>query len=252
MEYFSTGEFETISSLDQMEMITPEEIAEAVRFEVMGGNSGHDVIAGLDGTVFGPTYRGGQLRERALDRLKKLEKETSINSVAFEMLGPPRLSKLLYEAHILGLVGGSIKSILNSDEELISQTAEALIKTNSDLRSKIISIGIPILLRDGVSILRGESVKIPPYRGEDKIISNIINIEEWANAGWVDLRVENILKWKIRLKKIVEYVSTQSIKDSSSSENFNLHYWENFDTMPIGKICGWIFTIEEEGARMKA
>lgn len=249
---FSTGEFETISSLDQMEMITPEEIAEAVRFEVMGGNSGHDVIAGLDGTVFGPTYRGGQLRERALDRLKKLEKETSINSVAFEMLGPPRLSKLLYEAHILGLVGGSIKSILNSDEELISQTAEALIKTNSDLRSKIISIGIPILLRDGVSILRGESVKIPPYRGEDKIISNIINIEEWANAGWVDLRVENILKWKIRLKKIVEYVSTQSIKDSSSSENFNLYYWENFDTMPIGKICGWIFTIEEEGARMKA
>lgn len=248
---FSTGEFETISTLAQMEMITPEEIAEAVRFEVSGGNSGHDVIAGLDSTVYGPTYRGGQLRERALEQLHKLESENE-ESVAFEMLGPPRLSKLLYEAHLLRLAGGTIKNILNTDPALLAQTAEALIKSNAELRAKIISIGIPILLSDGKNLIRAEQIKIPPYRGESELVSNSQSIEDWSNAGWVDLRVENFVKWKKRLQRIYDDVMRRNPHDSSSSENFNLHYWENFDSVPIGKICGWIFTIEEEGARMKA
>ncbi|NIR45790.1 MAG: short-chain dehydrogenase, partial [Gemmatimonadetes bacterium] len=60
-----------------------------------------DVVAALDGAAMGPTYRGGVLRELALRRMEELEARHGCRSVAFERLGPPRLTKLLYEAHVL-------------------------------------------------------------------------------------------------------------------------------------------------------
>jgi len=249
---FSRGEFEAITSLQQMEMITPEEIAEAVVFELKGGNSGHDVIAALDGAVYGPTYRGGFLRDRAVERLERLEAESGIPSVAFEMLGPPRLSKLLFEAHILGLVTGSIRNVLSTDAEGIVQAADALLRANATLRSRIISIGIPVLLSDGKTLLRGATVKIPPFRGESELAITPESVDSWAHAGWVDLRLENVRLWQQRLATIRERTEAHRADDTSSRNNFPLDYWESFESMPIGKIVAWIFTIEDEGARMKA
>lgn len=249
---FSRGEFEAISSLQQMEMITPEEIAEHVVFELKGGNTGHDVINALDAAVFGPTYRGGVLRSRAVERLARLEKESGIPSVAFEMLGPPRLSKLLYEAHVLGLVGGSVRSIMNGDAVQMSAAAESLVRSNADLRSRIISIGIPILLSDGKTLLRADKIAIPPFRGEAELAITPGHIDEWAAAGWVDLRVENIRSWQKRLHRIHDETMSAEPNDTSSRTQFTLDHWENFDAVPIGKIAAWIFTVEDEGARMKA
>jgi hypothetical protein len=249
---FSRGEFEAISSLGQMEMITPEEIAEAVVQEMKGGNSGHDVINALDSAVYGPTYRGGYLRARALERLDMLEKESGVPSVAFEMLGPPRLSKLLFEAHLLGLVSGSIRGVLDGDAAEISAAAAAVIRANRELRSRIVSIGIPILLPDGKTLLRADTIKIPPYRGEPELEITPDAIDHWAAAGWVDLRVENIERWRERLRRIEAETSALDRRDTSSRSHFTFDHWERFDTMPIGKIVAWIFTIEDEGARMKA
>jgi len=249
---FSRGEFEAISSLQQMEMITPEEIADAVVFELKGGNSGHDVISALDGAVYGPTYRGGYLRERAMERLTRLEAESGIPSVAFEMLGPPRLSKLLFEAHILGLVAGSVEGVLGGDPEQIASAAEMVLRTNADLRSRIISIGIPILLGDGVTLLRGDTIKIPPYRGSPELEVTPESLDGWAAAGWVDLRVDNIRQWQERLARIKAETDQEELDDTSSRLNFSHDHWEYFKTMPAGKIAAWIFTVEDEGARMKA
>ena len=249
---FSRGEFEAITSLQQMEMITPEEIAEAVVFELKGGNSGHDVINALDGAVYGPTYRGGFLRDRAVERLSRLESESGIPSVAFEMLGPPRLSKLLFEAHILGLVAGSISGVIDADPEGITTAADALVRVNRELRSRVISIGIPILLSDGRTLLRGETIKIPPFRGETEFAIDDASIETWAHAGWVDLRLENIRHWQARLAKIRTETESHRADDTSSRNNFPFDYWEAFEAMPIGKVVAWIFTVEDEGARMKA
>jgi NAD(P)-dependent dehydrogenase (short-subunit alcohol dehydrogenase family) len=249
---FSRGEFEAISSLQQMEMITPEEIADHVVFELKGGNTGHDVINALDGAVFGPTYRGGVLRSRAVERLARLEAESGVPSVAFEMLGPPRLSKLLYEAHILGLVGGSVRSIMEGDAAQMSEAAAALVRANADLRSRIISIGIPVLMPDGATLLRAEKIAIPPFRGEAELDVTPAHIDEWASAGWVDLRVENIVGWQTRLRRIHEETMAAEPDDTSSRTQFTLDHWENFDAVPIGKIAAWIFTVEDEGARMKA
>lgn len=249
---FSRGEFEAITSLGQMEMITPEEIAEAVVQELKGGNSGHDVINALDGAVYGPTYRGGYLRSRALQRLEHLEKESGVPSVAFEMLGPPRLSKLLFEAHLLGLVAGSMRAVLDGDAGDLSAAAAAVIRTNRDLRSRIVSIGIPILLPDGKSLLRADSIKIPPFRGEPELDITPESVDAWAAAGWVDLRPANIERWQERLRRIEAETMLLDAADTSSSSHFTLDHWEGFDAMPVGKIVAWIFTIEDEGARMKA
>ncbi|MCC7437518.1 MAG: short-chain dehydrogenase [Armatimonadetes bacterium] len=249
---FSRGEFEAISSLQQMEMITPEEIAEATVFELKGGNSGHDVIAALDSTVYGPTYRGGYLRSRAVQRLAKLEEESGIPSVAFEMLGPPRLSKLLFEAHLLGHVAGSLANVVGSDAETLSVAADAVIRANADLRSRAISIGIPILMRDGVTLLRGDSMKIPPFRGDWELPITPEEMDHWAHAGWIDLRTENMEAWKNRLARIQAETEAHRDDDTSSRNNFPMDHWESFQTMPIGKIAAWIFTVEDEGARMKA
>jgi NAD(P)-dependent dehydrogenase (short-subunit alcohol dehydrogenase family) len=249
---FSRGEFEAITALGQMEMITPEEIADAVIQELRGGNSGHDVINALDSAVYGPTYRGGFLRERAVDRLESLEKSSEIPSVAFEMLGPPRLSKLLFEAHILGLVGGSIDDVIEADAAQIATAADALVRVNKDLRSRAVSIGIPILLNDGRTLLRGETIKIPPFRGDWELPADDHAIDSWASAGWIDLREQNIRTWQERLGRIREEAQATPEDDTSSRFNYSRDYWEHFQTMPIGKIAAWIFTVEDEGARMKA
>ena len=249
---FSRGEFEAITSLEQMEMITPEEIAEAVVFELKGGNSGHDVVHALDSTVYGPTYRGGYLRNRAVERLERLEDESGIDSVAFEMLGPPRLSKLLFEAYLLGKVAGSINGVLEMESGALAEAVQREVTNNQDLRSRIISIGIPILMRDGARLLRGDFMKIPPARGEESLPITDGDLEKWADAGWVDLRASNIDRWQKRLEIIKSETGKLERDDTSSRHNFPADYWVDFSTMPIGKVAAWIFTIEDKGARMKA
>ncbi|HEY7512174.1 MAG TPA: short-chain dehydrogenase, partial [Vicinamibacteria bacterium] len=66
---FSLEEFSAITTGEQMEFVTPEEIADVVVREIMGGNTGHDVINALDNAVMGPTYRAGMMRHWALEKL---------------------------------------------------------------------------------------------------------------------------------------------------------------------------------------
>ena len=66
---FSLEEFAMLTTARQMEFVTPEEIAQYLRFEIEGGNTGHDIINALDNAVLGPTYRAGLLRHWALERM---------------------------------------------------------------------------------------------------------------------------------------------------------------------------------------
>ncbi|MDW7997051.1 MAG: short-chain dehydrogenase [Bacteroidota bacterium] len=158
---FARAEFETVSALGQMELITPEEIAEVVTREILGGNTGHDIIAALDSAILGPTYRGGVLRHIALETLRRLECEHQTEGVAFEMLGPPRLTKLLYETHLLKRVFGSIPTVLEHSPEDMAVSLWNLLCRDSRLRSQILTVGLVILLPDGRRYLRGSEVKVP-------------------------------------------------------------------------------------------
>ena len=251
---FSRGEFEAISTPGQMEFVTPEEIAEDVLFEIRGGNTGHDIINALDNATLEPTYRAGFLFNSAMIRMKQLEKEHNVSSVAFEILGPPRLSKLLHEANLLKIGYNDVKSVLQTDARNLSAKLSEIVQKNSDLRAQIISIGIPILMPDGKTLLRGNDIKVPSRERQDENELKITTaaIDTWAHDGWVDLRTENMNTWKKRLSMIVNEISSLAETDTSSRFMRTPEYWDRFQSIDPGKIVGWIFTEEEKGLRMKA
>ncbi|MBI1807690.1 MAG: short-chain dehydrogenase [Ignavibacteria bacterium] len=249
---FSRGEFEAIATPGQMEFVTPEEIAEAVIYEIKGGNTGHDIINALDNATLSPTYRAGFLFESAKKHIEALEKEHRVSSVAFEILGPPRLSKLLYEAHLLKVCFGDMVSVMKTRPSVLSLKLRKRIESDSNLRSSIISIGIPILMPDGITLLRADEIKIPPNLGENELPISKKNIDLWAHDGWVDLRIANMTRWKSRFQKIVRMAREIPVMDTSSRYMNNSKYWDDFKKIDPGKLAGWIFSYEEEGMRMKA
>lgn len=249
---FSRGEFETITSQGQMEYVTPEEIAQSTIYELKGGNTGHDIINALDNATMAPTYRAGFLQHRAVEKLKELEIEHNTESVAFELLGPPRLSKLLHEVNLLRHAGGTMREIVEASSSKLTEKIFFLLKEDDKLRSEIISIGIPILYPDGKSLLRGNLIKIPPYRGEEELDITHERIDRWAKDGWVDLREENVILWQSRLKALMTEAETIPDDDTSSLHVRNKQYWNNFEKVDIGKVVSWIFIHEEHGLRMKA
>ena len=125
---FSRGEFEAITAEGQMEFVTPEEIAEDAIFEIKGGNTGHDIINALDNATLEPTYRAGYMQHHAVRKLKEMEDDNDIDSVAFELLGPPRLSKLLHELNLIKKVGGKMRDIIAADAEAITNDIVALLE----------------------------------------------------------------------------------------------------------------------------
>ncbi|HEX2788251.1 MAG TPA: polysaccharide biosynthesis protein [Ignavibacteria bacterium] len=248
---FSAGEFETISTLGQMEFVTPEEIAENVVTEILGGNTGHDVVTALDQSEMGPTYRAGILKQYAVSKIKELEKKNKTNSVAFEMLGPPKLSKLLYEIHLIRLIYKNFNDYISKLNSSRTKKILNLVKQNDALRNEILSLGLPVLLPDGKTLLRGPQVIIPSANEGDLITIDKKKINKWAEEGWVDLRDDNWKKWEKRFKDIMKDAEKHNEEFLSSRHLFNNDYWDNFESINIGKVVGWLFINEEKGLRIK-
>jgi hypothetical protein len=249
---FSRGEFEAISTPGQMEFVTPEEIAETVIYEIRGGNTGHDIINALDNATLSPTYRAGFLFQSAKRQIELLERSHGVDSIAFENLGPPRLSKLLYEAYLLKRAFKDMRTVVRKSPKELSEALRKGIESDRNLRSRIISIGIPILMPDGGRLLRGPDIKIPAHRGDREFDVTAKAIDLWAHDGWVDLRVKNMQRWRKRFKEIETMVSRIPAGNTGSQYMHTSAYWENFTTIDPGKLAGWIFSYEERGMRMKA
>lgn len=239
---FAREEFATITALGQMEFITPEEIAEYVVFELLGYPTGKDVVAALDGATAGPTYRAGVLREAAMRRLDALELRHKVRSVAFEMLGPPRLTKLLYESYLWARLHPSVEALARADARTLASEAEDLLGRDSGLRAEIISVGIPIVTRDGTGLIRGPRVVVPPASGDPLGA---------APRGWVDLRTTNCQLWIDRAKAIVAQAAEheRGVQGSGSDEQ----WFAILPQEPIvpWRMATWIFRVEDQGERNK-
>lgn len=234
---FAAGEFTALTTLGQMEFVTPEEIAATVIAEIRGGNTGREIVAALDGAVMGPSYRAGFLREAALNRLHQLEREHNVDSVAFELLGPPRLSKLLFEAYLLKRVAGGLSDAIAQPPEQLAADMFELIRAESRLRQQVLSIGIAILPPDGEALLRG-----PEIKSSD------------AEHGWVDLRPSNIECWQGRLRELKSALRSQAEADTSSSLDRaypSARRWQEDDHFDVGETVGWLLNTEESGRRLK-
>jgi NAD(P)-dependent dehydrogenase (short-subunit alcohol dehydrogenase family) len=236
---FGREEFETATSLGSMELITPEEIAELVVMEIEGRPTGRDIVAALDASSAGPTYRGGILRSAAIAELRRLEGECNVRSVAFEMLGPPRLTKHLYEAHVWSLLCGTVRALSESQPLDLARRASALIAEDSSLRSTIVSVGLPILVQ-GDMVYRGEVVVVPPQSGD---------FERAAFRGWVDLRDGNAARWIARARRMCEQSAGAPAGDSGSGIDPGLIGPD--EPISPSRMAAWIFRFEDGGQRIK-
>lgn len=243
---FSYGEFYALSSISQMEFVTPEEIADYALMEIKGASSGYDVIAALDASVLGPTYRAGAMRDSALQIMRDLQKKHGVDSVAFELLGPPRLSKLLYEVHLLQKVCGSLSGVLKNTPQELAKKVELFITRERNVRSQILSIGIPILLFDGRSLMRGPEVKIPASKVKTEFAVTPEKVDEWAEAGWVDLRAKNFALWQERLRELKAEIDSLPADETSSAHHWHRAFWGNDrGILDTGKIVAWVFSRKE-------
>jgi hypothetical protein len=245
---FSLEEFALLTTAAQMEFVTPEEIARILIFEIEGGNTGHDIINALDNAVLGPTYRAGLMRHWALERLGELERRGDTRSVAFEMLGPPRNSKLLYEAHLLREAFGTMTAVRESSPAEVAETLERLLRERPRLAAEALAVGLPILLRSG-ELLRGPSVIVPAGAVDVPVTPQLL--EAWVHDGWIDLREGNCGLWISRFEKIHEGTMAIPEEDSSSRYMRNRRFWHEAKAIQPGKIVGWILSFEEEGDRIK-
>jgi len=259
---FTKGEFETITTLRQMEFMTPEEIARVVELEIRGVNTGKDVISAIDGAIMGPTYRAGYLRDQAIEQIERLEIQTKIPSVALGELGPPELSKLLWEAYLFEQVFGTLKDVLCQQEskkpnlpleinrdrtpEEISRSLENYIENNPQISELITSVGIPVLLSDGVTLLRGPFIRIPELHGQKRTQIKEGDINRWANKGWVDLRKENSLVWQKRFETMLRGRQSTRGRGSDAINRATYLYKE----IRIGEVVSWIFNNEIGGYRL--
>ncbi len=249
---FSPGEFTAITTTGQMEYVTPEEIARNVRAELHGRHTGHDIMTALKNSIMSSTFRAGSMRDVAINRLRQMEKEHG-EAVAFEILGPPRLSKLLFEAYLLKMAYGTPQRIVAQKPGAMSRRLASLIKTHSILRQRIISIGVPILMPDGKTMLRGIKIVSPPFRGDNRVKLEKDRLSDYARDGWLDLRPENMEIWRNRMSQLIQLLAALDWKKKgvNTSSRFNRKEYLGEDgKLNIGEIVGWIFNTEEGGSRV--
>lgn len=247
---FTRGEFAAITALGQMEYITPEEIAQTIVLELRGANTGRDVLSAMDGAVLDPSYKAGLIRAAALSDLEEVEAQSGIPSVALGRLGPPELSKLLFEAHLFKHAFGSMTEA-SKKERTTQEISKILVDSlkKSGVAKTAPSIGIPVLLPDGVSMLRGPRINVPELVGHGTTVplGKDDAREAWISKGWIDLRTSNIERWRERFTKMIQ--ARAILKDmGSASASINSYLGNTFE---IGEVVAWIFNNELGGYRVK-
>ncbi len=247
---FARDEFATVTALGQMEFITPEEVADYVIMELEGRPTGKDIVAALDGATAGPTYRAGVLRAHALARLDALEREHGQRAVAYEMLGPPRLTKLLFEAYLCGRLRGTVRALAASEAGSLAADAHALITRDAPLRQRILSVGLPIVVPDGQRVYRGSVVVVPPGPPPADPLAA-------APRGWVDLRPAHLGLWIQRAVQMVSQAERRRAPaplppwGDESGSDVDWTAIEPEDEICPARFATWVFGHEDFGERIK-
>src|SRR5881628_2080187 len=242
---FSSDEFETVTALGQMEFITPEEVAEYVALELEGRPTGRDIVAALDGATAGPTYRAGLLRAHALDRLRALERQLKTRTVAYEMLGPPRLTKLLFESHLCARLRPNVRALAGSRAGELASEAHALVERDGTLRSHILSVGMPILAPDGARLYRGSTVAITADAADGH------DPRDAAPRGWVDLRPAQFGMWIQRAREMVAQAERRRSRTADSGSDVDWTALGADDPIEPARFATWVFRYEDRGERIK-
>jgi hypothetical protein len=181
------------------------------------------------------------LRQSALDYMDRLE-AAGPRSVGFEMLGPPRLTKLLFEGEILRrLCDDDLECVLELDAEHFAGRAERLLEGDADLRTRLLSANLAVLLSDGERLLRGRKVAVEPAPGE--------TVDDTAWSGWVDLRPANWEAWRERAASVLARIEGEPGPEGGSQ--WDVEPWHRERTIRPGALAAWVLRYEDEGERIK-
>jgi len=245
--FFSIGEFQAITFPRQMEYVTPEEVARTVVLEIVGASTGRDVLAAIDGAITEPSYRAGVLRDHAIRQMQTLEeqKRGEVPSIAVGHLGPPRLSKLLAEAYLIRQAAGTSKMVEISAVEPaeMQRRVERYLTDNPAVASTIVRVGTPILReRAGrPTLMRGPRISIPALAAGHSVVElNAERIEQYAASGWVDLRLSNFERWRVRLN-----CAKPGDIERFGSAAFDAKRYPG-DSFEPGDFVGWLFVNEAD------
>ena len=170
-------------------------------------------------------------------------------SVTKMSIGPPRLSKLLFEAELLRRTVTTLEAAEATDEGELSRQATELICEDPTIRSEILSVGLPILMPDGRRLLRGPRMVIPTAVERREATDEAI--DRWSEEGWVDLRPANFARWRGRMSAILAERRGLDPDNHSSQYDRDRTWWDSEPEINIGKVLGWLFIAEERGLRMK-
>jgi len=279
---FSPAEFEAITAIEQMELVTAEDCARVAVGEILGESTGFDIVGSLSSVCLDSTYRGGVMRNLAISKLDELQHDFG-ESVAFEILGPPKLSKLLWEAYLLkkhGHLSELLKPVFQDaaaglkrrlevfdsafDPATICEQITAALANDAETRQRILSIGIPICTNDKRWIY-GPTVALMrafPGRRISELLSEPRLQRYFLDNGAVELLPGNMERWHERLRGALKYHCLFSGADNAvSSSAYDYRRLFTVHTAPdgsvdqvelhIGEMLGWLFVTEEQGSRRR-
>jgi ABC-type uncharacterized transport system ATPase subunit len=129
----------------------------------------------------------------------------------------------------------------------LSKKIEEYVLGNRELQNLVTSLGLPILLSDGKTILRGPVLHIPESKVKASIeIASDSDIDEWAQQGWIDLREKNMEVW---VKRAQTMMATQENSYIEGSSSYARHIYTS-KYLKTGEVVGWIFVNEFDGGRV--
>ena len=118
-----------------------------------------------------------------------------------------------------------------------------------EVARQAVSIGIPILLPDGRSFLRGPTIKVPEIKGRHKVaaLQDPAELDKWAERGWIDLRPSNMARWQGRFRAM-EAARAELARKGSAGVSRSTYLPVG---LKIGDVVAWIFNNEMGGNRIK-
>ena len=132
-----------------------------------------------------------------------------------------------------------------------SELSETLLGRIQESKIKHIatSIGIPVLLPDGKTLLRGPRINVPEVKGHETVVSwnSTAKVDQWAKKGWIDLRPSNMDRWLNRIQKMI--AARIELRDLGSAAASTKSYLPT--SFEIGEVVAWIFNNEMGGYRVK-
>jgi hypothetical protein len=206
----------------------------------------------VDSSVLGPSYRAGMIRALGLAEVESLEESTGVPSVAIGRLGPPQLAKLLYEAHLLADVYGTLDAVVGAGKPTPRAMSEELHAraVESGIADVAATLGIPTLLPDGRTLLRGPTLRLPEYDPlEPRVDLGAERLEFYAERAWIDLRPRNMRRWAERLRHMHRVRTAR--RPGSATEHLTRESYP-FPRIRSGAVVAWIFANEMGGYRMNA